>query len=85
MKTNQYLVDFYTNYDEDSRLAEKHGSVEFLTTMRYIKRYISTMSLHFGLIFSHRNFRINQLFGYHEPLDCFRCLPIPRSELPYRC
>ncbi len=40
MKTNQYLVDFYNNYDEDNRLEQKHGSVEFLTTMRYIKRYI---------------------------------------------
>ncbi|MEY8357371.1 class I SAM-dependent methyltransferase [Lachnospiraceae bacterium 54-53] len=40
MKTNQYLIDFYNNYDEDSRLALKHGSVEFLTTMRYIEKYI---------------------------------------------
>ena len=42
MKTNQYLVDFYNNYDEDSRLEQKHGSVEFFTTMRYIKRYIKS-------------------------------------------
>lgn len=41
MKTNQYLIDFYNNFDEDSRLALKHGSVEFLTTMRYIEKYIS--------------------------------------------
>lgn len=40
MKTNQYLIDYYNNYDEDSRLALKHGSVEFLTTMRYIEKYI---------------------------------------------
>ncbi|WP_343210500.1 class I SAM-dependent methyltransferase [Anaerolentibacter hominis] len=40
MKPNQYLTDFYNNYDEDSRLALKHGSVEFLTTMRYIEKYI---------------------------------------------
>lgn len=40
MKTNQYLIDFYNNYDEDRRLALKHGSVEFLTTMRYIEKYI---------------------------------------------
>lgn len=40
MKINQYLIDFYSNYDEDSRLALKHGSVEFLTTMRYIEKYI---------------------------------------------
>lgn len=40
MQTNQYLIDFYSNYDEDNRLLLKHGSVEFLTTMRYIEKYI---------------------------------------------
>lgn len=41
MKTNQYVIDFYNSYDEDSRLAAlKHGTVEFLTTMRYIEKYI---------------------------------------------
>lgn len=40
MKTNSYLIDFYNTYDEDSRLAPRHGSVEFLTTMRYIEKYL---------------------------------------------
>lgn len=40
METNRYLIDFYNSYEEDSRLASRHGSVEFLTTMRYIKRYL---------------------------------------------
>lgn len=40
MSINPYLIDFYNNYDEDRRLALKHGSVEFLTTMRYINKYI---------------------------------------------
>lgn len=40
MSINPYLIDFYNNYDEDKRLALKHGSVEFLTTMRYINKYI---------------------------------------------
>lgn len=42
MNTNQYLINHYNNYDEDSRLAPKHGSVEFLTTMRYIEKYIKS-------------------------------------------
>lgn len=41
MKTNQYLIDFYNNYDEDSRLASNHGTIEFLTTMRYIGKYLN--------------------------------------------
>lgn len=40
MKTNPYVIDYYDSYDEDSRLTSKHGMVEFLTTMRYIERYI---------------------------------------------
>lgn len=40
MKTNPYLIEFYNNYDEDSRLMPKHGMVEFLTTMRYIEKYL---------------------------------------------
>lgn len=42
MNTNQYLINHYNNYDEDSRLVPKHGSVEFLTTIKYIKKYIKS-------------------------------------------
>lgn len=40
METNQYLAEYYNRGYEDGRLASRHGSVEFLTTMRYIQRYI---------------------------------------------
>lgn len=40
METNQYLVNFYNGYDEDGRLASRYGSVESLTTMRYIEKYL---------------------------------------------
>lgn len=40
MQDNRYLIEFYNNYDEDARLGLRHGSVEFLTTMRYIEKYI---------------------------------------------
>ncbi|WP_417765021.1 class I SAM-dependent methyltransferase [Sinanaerobacter sp. ZZT-01] len=42
MNRNQYLINHYNNYDEDSRLVPKHGSVEFLTTMKYIEKYIKS-------------------------------------------
>lgn len=42
MKTNQYLIDFYNRYDEDSRLVLKHGTVEFFTTMHYVEKYIKS-------------------------------------------
>ena len=41
MNEQDYLSAYYQNYDEDGRLASRHGSVEFLTTMRYIDKYLS--------------------------------------------
>lgn len=40
METLKILTDFYSGYDEDGRLKSRHGMVEFLTTMRYIEKYI---------------------------------------------
>lgn len=44
MEAYDCLKNYYENYDEDSRLRSKHGSVEYLTTMRYIEKYISVNS-----------------------------------------
>ena len=34
------LSDYYGGYDEENRLRSQHGLVEFLTTMRYIEKYL---------------------------------------------
>lgn len=41
METLQVLTEFYSGYDEDGRLLSRHGSVEYLTTMRYIEKYLA--------------------------------------------
>ena len=40
MESDRYIIDFYNSYDEDSRLVSKHGTIEFLTTMHYVEKYI---------------------------------------------
>ena len=40
MEVLNVLTELYSNYDEDNRLRSKHGMVEFLTTMRYIEKYL---------------------------------------------
>ena len=40
MENNKYLVDFYNQCDEDARLTTKYGAIEFITTMKYIDKYI---------------------------------------------
>ena len=40
VKTSNHLVDFYNRIDEDSRLLSKCGRIEFLTTVKYIDKYL---------------------------------------------
>ena len=40
MEVLKVLSAYYGSYDEDKRLCSQHGSVEFLTTMRYIQKYL---------------------------------------------
>ena len=39
MEVVKVLSEYYGSYDEDNRLCSRHGSVEFLTTMRYADKY----------------------------------------------
>ena len=39
-----YLEEYYNNYDEEGRLLSRHGQVEYLTTMRYIKECLEGIS-----------------------------------------
>ena len=40
MEVLKVLSEYYGSHDEDNRLCSQHGSVEFLTTMRYIEKYL---------------------------------------------
>ena len=40
MNTQDYLSNYYQNYDEEGRLLSRHGMVEYVTTMKYIERYL---------------------------------------------
>ncbi len=40
METLQAITAYYENYDEEGRLLSRHGQVEYLTTMRYIQKYL---------------------------------------------
>lgn len=40
METLKLLTQYYSSYDEENRLLSRHGSVEYLTTMRYIEKYL---------------------------------------------
>lgn len=39
-----YIEDYYNSYDEDGRLLSRHGQVEYLTTMKYIRECLAGVS-----------------------------------------
>ena len=40
METKEYLTTYYERYDENGRLVSKHGMIEYITTMKYIEKYL---------------------------------------------
>lgn len=40
MDTRNYLEEYYNNYEEEGRLLERCGQVEYITTMKYIHKFL---------------------------------------------
>ena len=40
MDAKSYLSDYYENFDENGRLESSYGKIEYITTMKYIERYL---------------------------------------------
>ena len=38
------IIEFYNNYDEEGRLLKKNRLPEYITTMRYIEKYLTPNS-----------------------------------------
>lgn len=43
-KEFEYIEEFYKHYDEEGRLLKKNRLPEYLTTMRYIEKYLTANS-----------------------------------------
>ena len=53
-----YIEDYYNSYDEDGRLLSRHGQVEYLTTMKYIRECLGVSEpkiLEVGAVFLPEN------------------------------
>ena len=37
---------YYNKFNEEKRLDSRHGQVEFITSMKYIHKYLESMELH---------------------------------------
>ena len=90
MNMNEYLVDFYNHYEEDSRLRVQHGIVEFLTTMHYIKKYagVNDRILEIGAgtgRYSHalaqQGYRVDAVELVEHNIEIFRKNTLPEEKV----
>ena len=93
METLQALTQFYNNYDEEGRLLSKHGQVEFLTTMRYIEKYLrpGMRVLEIGAAtgrYSHslarKGYRVDAVELIQHNIDIFNTLTRPGEDITIR-
>lgn len=78
---DKYLNEYYSKYDEEGRLLSRHGSVEFLTTTRYIDRYLKKgMSIlevgagtgRYSLNYAKKGFRVDAVELIHHNIEHFK-------------
>ena len=93
METLKALTDFYSNYDEDGRLLTRYGKVEFLTTMRYIEKYlrpgmrileIGTATGRYAHTFARQGYRVDAVDLVQHNIDICRHLTQPGEDITIR-
>ena len=40
---NELLTDYYNKFNEDKRLQSRHGQIEYINTMRYVRKYLDIL------------------------------------------
>ena len=81
MEIKEYLENHYINHEEDGRLLSKHGSVEFLTTIKYIEKYlkkdmrileIGAGTGRYSLYFAEQGYRVDAVELVSHNLDILK-------------
>lgn len=86
-----YLTDYYETHDEDGRLSlSKHGQVEFLTTMKYLRDYltpgmrvleIGAGTGRYSLTLARQGFRVHAIELVRHNLDILRSKALPGDDI----
>ena len=93
MEVLQILTDFYSNYDEEGRLLSRNGSVEFLTTMRYIEKYlrpgmrileIGAATGRYSHALAQRGYQVDAVELVQHNIDLFREKTLPGENVTIR-
>ncbi len=93
METLKALTDFYSNYDEEGRLLSKHGQVEYLTTMRYIEKYlrpgmrileIGAATGRYSHTLARQGYKVDAVELVQHNIDIFNTLTQPGEDVTIR-
>ena len=93
METLKALTEFYSSYDEEGRLLSRHGQVEYLTTMRFVEKYLRTgmRVLEIGAAtgrYSHtlarQGYRVDAVELVQHNIDIFNSLTQPGEDVTIR-
>ena len=80
-ETMEFLNQYYSNYDEEGRLLSKHGQVEFITTMKYIHKFlkegmrileVGAGTGRYSLTLAHEGFRVDAVELIQHNLDILK-------------
>ena len=93
METLNALTQFYSSYDEEGRLLSKHGRVEYLTTMRYIEKYlrpgmkileIGAATGRYSHTLAQQGYEVDAVELVQHNIDIFRSLTQPCEKVTIR-
>ena len=88
--TGDYLVDYYNTHDEDVRLLSKHGKVEFLTTVKYIEKYLNNeMKIieigagtgRYSHYFAQKGFEVDAVELIEHNIEVFKTKTLPKENI----
>lgn len=93
METLKALTEYYSAYDEDSRLRSKHGLVEYLTTMRYVEKYlrpgmrvleIGAATGRYSHALAQKGYAVDAIELVQHNIDIFREKTLPGEKVTIR-
>ena len=93
MDTVQAITEFYSEYDEDGRLRSKNGMVEYLTTMRYVDKYlkpgmrileIGAATGRYSHALARNGYRVDAVELVEHNIDIFKANTLPDEEVSIR-
>ncbi len=88
--TEDYLVDYYNTHDEDVRLLSKHGKVEFMTTVKYIEKYlkpemkimeIGAATGRYSHYFAQKGFSVDAVELIEHNIEVFKTKTLPEEKV----